>query len=74
MQKNIRVEDFQRSPTLMLMRNANKTTGNCHSDCRVCIYKIDPFELHGSEEMGRCMCSAKWYTEKLGKENRSKQK
>lgn len=34
--ENIRVEDFQRSPTLKLMRNANKTTGNCHSGGRVC--------------------------------------
>lgn len=72
--ENIKVQDFQHSPTLKLMRNASKTTMNCHFGGRACIYKTDPCELHSSEEMGRCMCSAKRYTEKLGKENGRNQK
>lgn len=34
-EENIKVEDFQHSPTHKLMRDANKTTVNCRSCGRV---------------------------------------
>lgn len=67
--ENVKVEDFQHSPTHKLMRDANKTTVYCSSCGRAWVYQIDLCELQGWEETGRRMGSAKWYIEKLGKEN-----